>query len=67
MCGAFCWVSACGSLCGIQWGAGGRDCLAKKAISGKVVDSKGEAIIGANIMEKAPPMVLLQISMVNLV
>lgn len=26
--------------------------LQKKAISGKVVDSKGEAIIGANIMEK---------------
>lgn len=39
--------------------------LQQKAISGTVVDSKGEAIIGANVMEKVPRMVRLRTLMVN--
>lgn len=41
--------------------------LQKKAISGKVVDSKVKPLLVRILWKKAPPMVLLQISMVNLV
>lgn len=36
-------------------------------VRGKVTDSKGEPIIGANILEKGPPMVLSPIPKENLV
>lgn len=53
MCSAFCRLFTYGNLCGICWSAPVVETvLQQKAISGKVVDSKGESIIGANIMEK---------------
>lgn len=52
MCSAFCRLFTYGNLCGICGAPVVETVLQQKAISGKVVDSKGESIIGANIMEK---------------